>query len=258
LIIEAMRRAYADRAQYLGDPEFNPGMPVDRLTSKAYASELRKSIRTDRASVSSPTSFSWPTESDETTHVSVVDDQRNAVSLTYTLEAGYGSKIVVPGGGFLLNNEMGDFNAGPGLTTAEGLIGTDPNLAAPRKRMLSSMTPTILAKDGQLFMVTGSPGGRTIINTVLLTILNVVDFGMNVQEAVDAPRFHHQWLPDSVEYERNGLSPDTLALLKKQGHILREISAQGVVEAIIFNQKENWLEGGTDRRAADGGIAARQ
>ncbi len=258
LIVEAMRRAYADRAQYLGDPEFNPAMPIDRLTSKAYAAELRKSIRPDRASVSSPASFSWPTESDETTHLSVVDDQRNAVSLTYTLEAGYGSKIVVPGGGFLLNNEMGDFNAGPGLTTASGLIGTDPNLAAPRKRMLSSMTPTILTKDGQLFMVTGSPGGRTIINTVLLTILNVIDFGMNVQEAVDAPRFHHQWLPDSVDYERRGLSPDTVALLTRQGHVLREISAQGVVEAIVFNQRENWLEGGTDRRAADGGIAARQ
>jgi gamma-glutamyltranspeptidase/glutathione hydrolase len=258
LIIEAMRRAYADRAQYLGDPEFVPGMPLDRLTSKAYAADLRKSIRPDRASVSTPTSFTWPTESDETTHLSVVDDQRNAVSLTYTLEAGYGSKIVVPGGGFLLNNEMGDFNAGPGLTTAEGLIGTDPNLAAPRKRMLSSMTPTILTKDGQLFMVTGSPGGRTIINTVLLTILDVVDFGMNVQEAIDAPRFHHQWLPDRVDYERNGFSPDTIALLKQRGHAAREISSQGVVEAIIYNRKENVLEGGSDRRAPDGGVAARQ
>ena len=258
LIIEAMRRAYADRAQYLGDPEFVPGMPLDRLTSKAYAADLRKSIRLDRASVSTPTSFTWPTESDETTHLSVVDDQRNAVSLTYTLEAGYGSKIVVPGGGFLLNNEMGDFNAGPGLTTAEGLIGTDPNLAAPRKRMLSSMTPTILTKDGQLFMVTGSPGGRTIINTVLLTILDVVDFGMNVQEAIDAPRFHHQWLPDRVDYERNGFSPDTITLLKQRGHAAREISSQGVVEAIIYNAKENVLEGGSDRRAPDGGVAARQ
>jgi gamma-glutamyltranspeptidase/glutathione hydrolase len=258
LIIEAMRRAYADRAQYLGDPDFNPGMPLDRLTSKTYAADLRKSIHLDRASVSTPTSFTWPTESDETTHLSVVDDQRNAASLTYTLEAGYGSKIVVPGAGFLLNNEMGDFNAGPGLTTAEGLIGTDPNLAAPHKRMLSSMTPTILTKDGQLFMVTGSPGGRTIINTVLMTIVNVVDFGMNVQEAVDAPRVHHQWLPDRVEYERYGLSPDTIALLKQRGHVLREISAQGVVEAIIYNQKENLLEGGSDRRAAGGGVAARQ
>ena len=258
LIIESMRRAYADRAQYLGDPEFNPGMPLDRLMSKDYAADLRKTIRLDRASVSSPTSFAWPTESDETTHLSVVDEARNAVSLTYTLEAGYGSKIVVPGGGFLLNNEMGDFNAGPGLTAADGKIGTDPNLAAPRKRMLSSMAPTILTKDGQLFMVTGSPGGRTIINTVLMTILNVVDFGMNVQEAIDAPRFHHQWLPDRVDYERNGLSPDTAALLRQRGHTLREAGSQGVVEAIIYNPKDNMLEGGTDRRAADGGVAVRR
>ncbi len=258
LMTEAMRRAYADRAQFLGDPGFNPNMPLDRLTSKAYAADLRKTIRPDRASVSTPTSFTWPTESDETTHLSVVDDQRNAVSLTYTLEAGYGSKIVVPGGGFLLNNEMGDFNAGPGLTTADGLIGTDPNLAAPHKRMLSSMTPTILTKDGKLFMVTGSPGGRTIINTVLMTILNVIDFGMNVQEAVDAPRLHHQWLPDVLNYERNGLSPDTVALLKQRGHTLRMGGAQGVAEAIVFNATENLLEGGSDRRAADGGVAARQ
>jgi len=258
LITEAMRRAYADRAQHLGDPEFNPAMPIDRLTSKAYAAQLRKTINADRASASSPTSFTWPTESDETTHLSVVDAERNAVSLTYTLEAGYGSKIVVPGAGFLLNNEMGDFNAGPGLTTVEGLIGTPPNLAAPHKRMLSSMTPTILAKDGRLFMVTGSPGGRTIINTVLMTILNVIDFGMNVQEAVDAPRIHHQWLPDRLDYERNGLSPDTLVLLQRRGHVLRPISAQGVVEAIVYNAKEDVLEGGCDRRAADGGVAGRQ
>ncbi|MGE5360322.1 MAG: gamma-glutamyltransferase [Bacteroidales bacterium] len=258
LVAEAMRRAFADRARYLGDPEFNPGMPIERLTSKSYAATLRKTINPDRASTSSPTSFEWPTESDETTHLSVVDDQRNAVSLTYTLEAGYGSKIVVPGAGFLLNNEMGDFNAGPGLTTAEGLVGTPPNLAAPHKRMLSSMTPTILAKDGQLFMVTGSPGGRTIINTVLLTILNVIDFGMNVQEAVDAPRIHQQWLPDRLEYERNGFSPDTLALLERRGHTLRPVGAQGVVEAIVYNVRENLLEGGSDRRAVDGGVAGRQ
>jgi len=257
LVAEAMRRAFADRAQHLGDPDFNPGMPIERLTSKAYAADLRKTIALDKASTSSATSFTWPTESDETTHLSVVDEQRNAVSLTYTLEAGYGSKIVVPGGGFLLNNEMGDFNAGPGLTTAEGLIGTRPNLVEPRKRMLSSMTPTIVAKDGKLFMVTGSPGGRTIINTVLMTILNVIDFGMNAQEAVDAPRIHHQWLPDRLDYESHGFSPDTVALLKQRGHTLRPISSQGVAEAIVYNQKENLLEGGTDRRAADGGVAVR-
>ncbi|MFQ5790149.1 MAG: gamma-glutamyltransferase, partial [Acidobacteriota bacterium] len=204
LMAETMRRAYADRAHYLGDPDFNLDMPIERLISKEYAAELRRTIRADRASKSSAESFEWTSESSETTHFSVVDEQRNAVALTYTLEFGYGSGIVVPGAGFLLNNEMGDFNAGPGLTNADGLIGTPPNLAEPRKRMLSSMTPTIVLKEGQLFMVTGSPGGRTIMNTVLSTILNAVDFGMNAQEAVDAGRIHHQWLPDRLNYERFG------------------------------------------------------
>ena len=154
----------------------------------------------------------------ETTHLSIVDAKRNAVAMTYTLEYGYGSRIVVPGAGFLLNNEMGDFNAAPGLTDERGLIGTTPNLARPGKRMLSSMTPTIVAKDGQLFMVTGTPGGRTIINTVLTTILNVMDFGMNAQEAVDAGRMHHQWLPDRINIERFGFSADTIKMLQAMGH----------------------------------------
>jgi gamma-glutamyltranspeptidase/glutathione hydrolase len=253
LVVESMRRAYADRARYMGDPAFNPQMPIDRLISKEYAAELRRTIDPKRAARSSPTSFEWTTESPETTHLSVVDAARNAVSLTYTLEYGYGSRIVVPGAGFLLNNEMGDFNAGPELTNADGLIGTKPNLAQPGKRMLSSMTPSILAKDGRLFMVTGSPGGRTIINTVLLTILNVVDFGMNAQQAVDAPRFHHQWLPDRIAYEKHGLSPDTLSVLASRGHQVREINAQGVAEVIVYNEKDDVLEGGVDRRAPDGG-----
>ena len=252
LVAETMRRAYADRARHLGDPAFNPGMPIDRLISKEYAADLRSTISLDRAARSPPTTFEWPKESAETTHVSVVDDKRNAVSLTYTLEDSYGSKIVVPGAGFLLNNEMGDFNAAPGLTTADGLIGTGPNLAAPGKRMLSSMTPAIVAKDGALVMVTGSPGGRTIINTVLLTIVNVLDFGMNAQQAVDAPRFHHQWLPDRIVYERNGLSPDTLALLGQRGHALQTVTTQGVAEVVVVDKTENVLEGGVDRRAPDG------
>jgi gamma-glutamyltranspeptidase/glutathione hydrolase len=252
---EAMRRAYSDRAQYLGDPDFNTAMPIERLTSKDYASELRRSIRLDSASKSSPESFDWPTESLETTHFSVVDADRNAVAVTYTLEYGYGSAIVVPGAGFLLNNEMGDFNAGPGLTDDRGLIGTAPNLTEPGKRMLSSMTPTILAKDGELFMVTGSPGGRTIINTVLQTILNVVDHGMNAQEAVDAGRIHHQWLPDRIQYERLAFSPDTINILRWMGHELRESEQQGVAEVIVVNRKDGMLEGGLDRRAPDGGVA---
>ncbi len=257
LVAETMRRAFADRARYLGDPEANPDMPIGRLVSKEYAAELRRTIRPDRASKSAPHSFAWPAESSETTHLAVVDADLSAVSLTYTLEDGYGSRIVVPGGGFLLNNEMGDFNAGPGLTGKDGLIGTPPNLAAPGKRMLSSMTPTILAKDGKLFMVIGSLGGRTIINTVLLTILDVVDFGMNIQEAIDAPRFHHQWLPDRIQYEQYGLSPDTRALLAARGHVLDEISAQGVAHGIILNAAESLLEGGSDRRRPDGAAIGR-
>jgi gamma-glutamyltranspeptidase/glutathione hydrolase len=257
LLAEAMRRAFADRARYLGDPEFVPDLPIDRLISKTYAASLRQTIRTDRASKSIPDSFTWPAEAQETTHLSVVDAGRNAVSLTYTLEAGYGSRIVVPGAGFLLNNEMGDFNAGPGLTDDQGLIGTEPNLARPGKRMLSSMTPAILTRDGKLAMVVGSPGGRTIINTVLQTILNVVDFGMNIQEAIDAPRAHHQWLPDRLRLEGLGFSPDTVALLKSRGHEVVVEGSQGVAEGIVYNVKEDLLEGGSDRRAPDGAAIGR-
>jgi gamma-glutamyltranspeptidase/glutathione hydrolase len=253
VMAEAMKRSYSDRAHYLGDPAFVKDIPVARLISKEYATELRKTIDLKRTKPSSPTTFEWSHESDETTHISVVDGDRNAVSMTYTLEAGYGSKIVVPGAGFLLNNEMGDFNAAPELTTVEGLIGTKPNLAEPGKRMLSSMTPAILTKDGQLFMVTGTPGGRTIINTVLETIVNVVDFGMNAQETIDAPRFHHQWLPDRISYERYGLSADTVAELEKRGHTLQSGGGQGSAQVIVYNAKQDVLEGGSDRRSSDGG-----
>jgi gamma-glutamyltranspeptidase/glutathione hydrolase len=252
LMAESMKRAFADRARHLGDPDFNPDIPVTRLLSKAYAADLRMTIRDDRTVPSSPATFEWPREGEETTHVSAVDAERNAVAMTYTLEQGYGVKIVVPGAGFLLNNEMGDFNAGPGLTTVDGLIGTDPNLAAPNKRMLSSMTPTIVAKDGRLLMVTGSPGGRTIINTVLQTIVNVVDFRMNAQEAVDAARFHHQWLPDRIGFERNGLSPDTIRELERRGHTLQPGGAQGAAQVIVYDAREDLLEAGTDRRVPDG------
>ncbi|MGE0122415.1 MAG: gamma-glutamyltransferase [Vicinamibacterales bacterium] len=256
LVAESMRRAFADRAQHLGDPDFNTAIPVAQLISKDYAAQVRKTINPNKASVSSPSSFSWPTESQETTHLSVVDEKRNAVSMTYTLEYGYGSRIVVPGAGFLLNNEMGDFNAAPEMTDERGNIGTKPNLALPGKRMLSSMSPTILAKDGQLFMVTGSPGGRTIINTVLMTILNVVDFGLNAQEAVDAGRMHHQWLPDRITYERNLFSADTIARLKAMGHTMNEGGNQGVAEVIVVGS-DGVLEGGLDRRAPDGGAAGK-
>jgi gamma-glutamyltranspeptidase/glutathione hydrolase len=256
VMVEAMKRAFADRAHYMGDPAFVTNMPIARLTSKDYAAQLRKTIDPEHAAKSSPATFEWPHESDETTHISIVDGAHNAVSLTYTLEGGYGVHVVVPGAGFLLNNEMGDFNAGPGLTDETGLIGTDPNLAAPGKRMLSSMTPTILAKDGRLFMVTGTPGGRTIINSVLETIVNVVDFGMNAQETIDAPRFHHQWLPDRIDYEKFGFSPDTIAELQRRGHTLRVEGGQSVAQVIVYNEKDDVLEGGTDRRAPDGAAVA--
>jgi len=250
LMTESMRRAYADRARYLGDPDFVE-MPLERLASKEHAAKQRQSINLQKASVSSPERFNWPAESMETTHFSVIDADRNAVSLTYTLEYSYGSGIVVPGGGFLLNNEMGDFNAGPGLTDSTGLIGTPANLAEPGKRMLSSMTPTIVNRDGEVFMVTGTPGGRTIINTVLQTILNVVDHGAHAQAAVDLGRIHHQWLPDVIYHEKLAFSPDTLRILEARGHALKEIEVLGVAEVIVV--REDGLEGGVDRRQADGG-----
>ena len=256
-LTEALRRAFADRARYLGDPDFVKDMPVERLISKEYADQLRSTIAPRRASVSTPSSFEWRAEGAETTHVSVVDNERNAVSLTYTLENGYGSKIVVPGAGFLLNNEMGDFNAGPGLTDESGLIGTEPNLAAPGKRMLSNMTPTILVHGGQPLLVVGSPGGRRIPGTVLQTIVNVLSFRMNVQEAIDAPRIHHQWLPDLLHYERNGFSPDTLDILREWGHNVNEEDSWGAVQAIGIRENGRWLEGGSDRRQPDGAAIGR-
>ena len=257
LAAEAMRRAFADRARYIADPDFEKDIPLPMLISKDYATALRKTINPKKASKSAVNKFDWTSESPETTHLSIVDAKRNAVAMTYTLEYSYGSRIVVPGAGFLLNNEMGDFNAGPGLTDERGLVGTAPNLARPGKRMLSSMSPTIIAKDGQLFMVTGTPGGRTIINTVLTTILNVIDFGMNAQEAVDAVRMHHQWLPDRINLERFGFSADTIKTLKEMGHTVQEGGGQGAAQVIVFNQKDNMLEGGVDRRPADGGAAGK-
>jgi gamma-glutamyltranspeptidase / glutathione hydrolase len=256
-MVESMRRAFADRARYLGDPDFVNDIPLPMLISKDYAANLRKTINPNKASKSSTSSFTWPTESPETTHLSIVDAKRNAVSMTYTLEYSYGSRIVVPGAGFLLNNEMGDFNAALDLTDERGLIGTPANLALPGKRMLSSMSPTIIAKDGHLFMVTGTPGSRTIINTVLTTILNVIDFGMNAQEAVDAGRIHHQWLPDTVSMERYGFSADTIKALTAMGHTIREGGSQGAEQVIVVNQKEGILEGGVDRRPSDGSAAGK-
>ena len=255
VLTEAMRRAYADRAEHLGDPRFNPDMPLDRLTSKAYADDLRATINLFKASESDSSAFSsayMAYESEETTHFSVADAEGNAVSLTYTLEYGYGSRIVANGTGFLLNNEMGDFNPIPGYTDSRGYIGTPPNLVAPEKRMLSSMTPAIVAKDGKPILVIGSPGGRTIINTVMQVILNVIDHGMNVAEAVEAPRIHHQWLPDVTSFERLGISSDTKRLYEMMGHSVRYRGTQGSAHGIFLDHRRNLIYGAADSRAYDG------
>jgi gamma-glutamyltranspeptidase/glutathione hydrolase len=253
-LTEAMRRAFRDRARYLADSDF-ADPPLEELTSKRYAEALRAEIDPDRASTSAPSDIVLPHESLETTHYSVVDAEGMAVSVTYTLEAGYGSKIVVPGGGFLLNNEMGDFNAAPGLTNERGLIGTEPNLARPEQRMLSSMTPTILEKDGKLVAVVGSPGGRTIINTVLQVVLNIVDFDMDIDQAVAAKRFHHQWLPEDIRIEGDGVTPQTLVALEAMGHAVSMSGSQGSTPCIFVDPETGELTGAPDPRDPDGGVA---
>tara|TARA_R110002072_G_scaffold269868_2_gene429312 strand:- start:51585 stop:53288 length:1704 start_codon:yes stop_codon:yes gene_type:complete len=252
VLTEAMRRSYANRAEFLGDPDFNPDMPVNRLLSKEHAASLRSSIDLDKASVSDESRFGQIYESEETTHFSVIDAQGNMVSLTYTLENGYGSRIVAEGGGYLLNNEMGDFNPVPGVTNRNGQIGTDPNLLAPQKRMLSSMSPTIVAKDGKPVMAIGSPGGRTIINTTLQAIVNVIDHGMNVAEAVEAGRIHHQWLPDVTSMESRMISPDTVRLYEEKGHTVNLRGNQGSAMGIYHDRETGIYHGAADSRAGDG------
>ena len=252
LVTEAMRRAFLDRARYLGDPDFS-ALPIEKLTSKPYAKTLRETIAIDRATLSAPAQIADGYESPETTHFSVVDANGMAVSVTYTLEAGYGLAAVVGGAGFLLNNQMGDFNGKPGLTDSTGLIGTLPNLAQPGKRLLSSMTPSIVSRGGRLVAVVGSPGGRTIINTVLQVVLNVIDFRMNIQDAVNAPRFHHQWLPNVLTYERNGLPPETVAALQLMGHDVRAGGQQGTAHSIFVDTKSGQRIGAADPRDKDAG-----
>jgi len=219
LMIEAQRRAYADRAEHLGDPDFYD-VPIDKLTSKEYARARFADADPAKASDSEQINAgSWAAkESMETTHYSVVDGKGMAVAATTTLNWGYGNRAVVPGAGFLLNNEMDDFSVKANTPNSYGLIGEKANEIRAGKRMLSSMTPTIVTKDGKLFLVTGSPGGSTIINTVLQVIVNAIDHKMNVSDAVSLPRFHHQWKPDRVIYEPFAFSPDTLALLRAMGH----------------------------------------
>ncbi|MEJ2056884.1 MAG: gamma-glutamyltransferase, partial [Desulfofustis sp.] len=246
LMAEAMKRAYADRSHYLGDEDFVQ-VPLQGLTSKKYAELLRQQIDPEKATPSASIAANnpLPFESDETTHFSIVDKYGNGVSNTYTINFSYGSGIVVEGAGFLLNNEMDDFSAKPGTPNAYGLLGGEANKIEPNKRMLSSMSPTIVKKDGKNFLVTGSPGGSRIITTTLQVIMNVIDHNLNIQSAVAAPRIHHQWFPDEIRIEE-GLSPDTVAALQAKGHAVRVKSAMGASQSILV--EDGMMYGGADPR----------
>lgn len=255
LLTEVMRRSFSDRAQYLGDPDFNPEIPLTHLKSKAYAQQRYLSIDNKKASVSDSSKFGQIYDGESTTHFSVIDKQGNAVSLTYTLEHSYGSKMGSDKLGFIFNNEMGDFNPVPGLTTSSGLIGTPPNTIAPEKRMLSSMTPTIVAKDGRPYLLIGSPGGKTIINTVFQTVLNVLEYKMPLTSAIETMKIHHQWLPDRIMYEQYLLSPDTRKNLEEMGHTLVPRDYLGRLMGILVDTENNKYIGVSDSSSPDGGAS---
>lgn len=250
-LAEVMRRYYADRNEYLGDPDFVKN-PIAAMLDPAYIRARRDSIDPVLATPSDQIRPGLPAgavESSDTTHYSIADEHGNVVAVTYTLNAGYGSKVTVPGLGFLLNDEMDDFAAKPGTPNVFGLVQGEANSIAPGRRPLSSMVPTIVLKDGKPFLVLGAPGGSMIITAVLQVMLNVIDFGMNVQDAIDFPRIHHQWKPDTLGIER-GVSPDTIALLKKAGYSIEEAKPIVIarVEAILLN--DGWLQGGHDERGS--------
>jgi gamma-glutamyltranspeptidase/glutathione hydrolase len=258
LQIEAMRRAYLDRARFLGDPDFVE-MPIANLISKEHARMLSGFIDPLKATNSAELGKDIVTaataqEPGETTHFSVIDRNGMAVSNTYTLEGGFGSRVVVRGAGFLLNNEMGDFNKNPGVTDVTGNIGTPANLIDPGKRMLSSMTPTMVTKNGRVLLITGSPGGRTIINTVLSVVLGVTEFGLNVRDAVDAPRMHHQWLPDTVTIEVDGATEEVVQKLRAMGHTVNVAGTQGDANSIEVDEGGT-ATGAADRRTPDGKVS---
>jgi gamma-glutamyltranspeptidase/glutathione hydrolase len=255
LLAEIMRRAYADRAEYLGDPDFNPDMPIKQLLSKDYAADRAQRIRMDTVSVSDPKTFGHPYGGDNTTHLSVMDSDGNAVSLTYTLEYSYGSRMGSTELGFIFNNEMGDFNPVAGATNTNGQIGSTPNLIAPGKRMLSSMTPTIIALNGSPYLIIGSPGGRTIINTVFQTVLNVLEHGMEVDDAIETPKIHHQWLPDAIYYEQHLLPQDVQDALVHKGHTLRERSYLGRLMGIRYDRENGVMIGASDSSSPDAGAS---
>lgn len=255
LMTEAMRRAFADRAEYMGDTDFVK-VPIAGLIDKKYAAQLRSTINTERASSSEQVKAGKPLgyESDETTHFTVVDADGNAVANTYTLNNSYGSAVVAKGTGIIMNDEMDDFAAKPGTPNLYGLIQGERNAVAPRKRPLSAMTPTfVLRKNGSLWFTVGSPGGPTIINTVFDVITNVIDYKMDIQQAIDAPRIHHQWLPDELVYEPYGLSGDTQRALASRGHKLVDKPRYlGDCEGIMIEEKTGMRLGATDPRRSDG------
>ena len=255
LVTEVMRRAFADRAAHLGDPDFNPDIPSEKLTSKEFATMRFKNIDNHKASISDSGKYGQTYDGNNTTHFSVVDKEGNAVSLTYTLEDSYGSKMGSDKLGFIFNNEMGDFNPVPGLTTEKGQIGSAANLIAPEKRMLSSMTPTIVAKNGKPYLIIGSPGGRTIINTVFQTVLNVLAYDMRIDHAIEAMKIHHQWLPDVIYYEKDRMSPDTKSALEKMGHKLRGINNLGELMGITYVEELKVYVGVSDSSSPDGGAS---
>jgi gamma-glutamyltranspeptidase/glutathione hydrolase len=254
LMTEAMRRAFADRAEYMGDTDYVK-VPIAGLVDKKYAAQLRRTINPERASSSEQVKAGKPLgyESEETTHFTVVDAEGNAVANTYTLNNSFGSAVVAKGTGLIMNDEMDDFAAKPGTPNLYGLIQGERNAVAPHKRPLSAMTPTfVLRKDGSLWFTVGSPGGPTIINTVLDVITNVVDYGMNIQQAIDAPRIHHQWLPDELVFEPYGLSGDTQNALTARGHKLAKPHYLGDAEGIMIEEKTGVRLGATDPRRSDG------
>lgn len=252
LIAETMKRAYADRAKHLGDSDFYP-VPREWLTSTDYAAELRAGIDRDHATPSTEVAAGTPPhEGDQTTHFSVVDAAGNAVSCTTTVNFSFGNKYLVPGLGFFLNNEMDDFSAKPGVPNAYGLIGGEANSIEAEKRMLSSMSPTIVLKDGKPFLVVGSPGGSRIINATLQAMLNVIDYDMNLAEAIAIPRVHHQWLPDVLFYEK-GISPDTLERLRERGFEVQQRDRIGNVNGVMA--RDGFLFGYADPRALSGWVS---
>jgi gamma-glutamyltranspeptidase/glutathione hydrolase len=256
LLSEVMKLAYADRSEYLGDPDhFN--VPIKGITSKLYAKELANKISLSKAKPSSEIKPGNPApyESPDTTHFSVMDKYGNAVSNTYTLNFSYGSGIVIPGTGILMNNEMDDFSSKPGVPNGFGLIGGEANSIQPHKRPLSSMTPTMIFKDNKPYVVTGSPGGSRIITTVLQVLINVMDHDMNIAAAVHAPRVHHQWLPDRLELEP-GFSPDTLKLLQGKGQNIKQGKTMGSVQSIMY--QNGLFYGVSDPRRPDAGTVAVQ